>query len=518
MNDISVINRIAVGDIVRRSASRHPNKIAIIDGETRMTFSRLDEAANQFAHYLLKKGFEKGDRIVTISANSWQLIVAILGIQKAGLVWVPINPAVSLKEKNFIISDVKAKLILVDKDFIQQADVMKKSCPNILYMRSQSSDQSSFEALLHGEDTSEPEVHIQDRDLAQIMYTSGTTGSPRGVAIPHVAVFISSLGNIVEMMIKKDDIVAVILPIFHCALHSVVMSFIHIGGTMVVFRQFEPASYLEAVKKEKITIMIGLPMMYRALLHVPTRTKKDTESLRYCVYAMAPMDEKTLKSGIEEFEAKFCLATGQTEMYPATVIFGPEYQLSKFGSYWGIPSLINDTAIMGEDGHILDKGEVGEIVHRGPNVMACYYNRPDETEQSRLYGWHHTGDLGYFDEDGLLVFVDRKKDMIKTGGENVASILVEQTLLLHEKIENAVVVGLPHAHWIEAITAFVIPKEGVNVTKNEIVTHCKEHLSAFQVPKEVIFVDKLPITATGKIRKNILREQYKTYYTEQTIT
>lgn len=129
MNDISVINRIAVGDIVRRSASRHPNKIAIIDGETRMTFSRLDEAANQFAHYLLKKGFEKGDRIVTISANSWQLIVAILGIQKAGLVWVPINPAVSLKEKNFIISDVKAKLIMVDKDFIQQADVMKKAVP-----------------------------------------------------------------------------------------------------------------------------------------------------------------------------------------------------------------------------------------------------------------------------------------------------------------------------------------------------------------------------------------------------
>lgn len=172
-------------------------------------------------------------------------------------------------------------------------------------------------------------------------------------------------------------------------------------------------------------------------------------------------------------------------MYPATMLFKPEQQLKRFGSYWGTTAILNDTAVMDDDGNILTKGQLGEIVHRGPNVMNGYLDNNEATKETRLFGWHHTGDLGYWDDDGQMVFVDRKKDMIKTGGENVASIKIEQTLLNYEKIENVVVVGLPHERWIEAVTAFVCPKDGSDVTEEEIIVYCKQHLGGFQVPKKL---------------------------------
>jgi len=255
-----------------------------------------------------------------------------------------------------------------------------------------------------------------------------------------------------------------------------------------------------------------LPMMYKAILHHPKRKDYDLSSLRTCLYAMAPMDRSTLEMLIEELGGEFALGTGQTEIYPATMVFKPEEQLRRFGSYWGTSSLINDTAVMDEKGNILSKGQIGEIVHRGPNVMIGYLNNEQATEESQKFGWHHTGDLGYWDEDGQLVFVDRKKDMIKTGGENVASIQVEQVLLMHSKVVNAVVVGLPHERWSEAVTAFVVPKPDVEISEEEILEHCKQHLGTFQVPKSVIFFEQLPMTSTGKIQKHILRKQYHDFY------
>lgn len=513
MEKISIVNRIAIGDIVRRTANRLPHKEAIIDGDKRITYQELELITNRFANYLLASGFKKGDTVATICANSWQFIVAIFGIQKAGLICVPINPMVSINEKNHILSEVKAKLVICDKEFLHEKESILKLCPKVLVTREENDRlEDRFESTLNYGDSSVPNAHIEDRDTAQIMYTSGTTGVSKGVVISHLSVYISSLANIIEVGIKQDEVGTVMLPIFHCAQHTVVVSFLHLGATLVVIRAFEPTTLLATIRNERVTWMLALPMMYRALLAIPTRTKSDTKSLRSCVYAMAPMDEATLKRGMEEFGAEFSLGTGQTEMYPVTVNFKPEYQLQKKGSYWGTSSLMNDTAIMDENGQLLKQGEVGEIVHRGPNVMSCYYNRPEETEISRLFDWHHTGDLGYFDEDGLLVFVDRKKDMIKTGGENVASILVEQTILFYEKVANAVVIGLPHEHWIEAITAFVVLKPGSEASEEDIIAHCKKHLSGFQVPKEVVIVDELPMTATGKIQKHALRKRYETFY------
>ncbi|PLR91603.1 class I adenylate-forming enzyme family protein [Bacillus sp. T33-2] len=513
MEPVTMINRVAIGDIIRRTASRLPEKTALVDRDKRLTYRELNEESNRFANYLIGLGFQKGETVATICANSWQFVTAIFGIAKAGLVWVPINPGVSFNEKAYILSEVRARMLICDQLFVQdKKEELSTMCPELLVIGQTAVEAEQFEFALKMGDTREPEVEVGDRDIAQIMFTSGTTGTPKGVIVSHLSVFIASLANVIEANMRKEDVATAIMPIFHCAQHTLVTSFFHLGATLVIIPAFEPESLLKTIESEKVTWMFALPIMYRAILFHPKLKQFDTSSLRYCLYAMAPMDSKTLERGIEEFGAEFALGTGQTEMYPATLVFKPEYQLSKKGPYWGVPSLINDTAVMDVEGNLLGPGMVGEIVHRGPNVMSGYLNNDEETERSRQFGWHHTGDLGHWDEDGLLVFVDRKKDMIKTGGENVASILVEQTLLSHEKVANAVVVGLPHERWTEAVTAFVVPKPEMDVTKEEIITYCKEHLGSFQVPKEVVFMEQLPMTTTGKIQKHVIREKYSGLY------
>jgi long-chain acyl-CoA synthetase len=512
MYDVFIVNRVAIGDILRRSASRYPDKTAFVQQDQRWTFREFDHLCNQFANFLLSSGLKKGDTIATICTNSFEFAVTIYGIAKAGLIWVPINPGVSFDEKKYIFHQVNPKLIIGDRILLQGQLEEYKTFARVIML---DGEFETFYSLFKDQPIEEPSTDIYDRDVAQIMFTSGTTGNPKGVLISHLAVYIASLGNIIELNLKPYDVATVLMPLFHCAQHTMTTSFLHIGATSVIFNKFDPEELMQKIEKEKITWTFMLPMMYKAILHHPKRKDYNLSSLCTCLYAMAPMDRATLEKLIKELDANFALGTGQTEIYPATMMFKPEEQLRRFGSYWGVSSLINDTAVMDEEGNILPKGQIGEIVHRGPNVMIGYLNNEQATQESRKFGWHHTGDLGYWDEDGQLVFVDRKKDIIKTGGENVASIKVEQVLLMHDKVANAVVVGLPHERWTEAVTAFVVPKPDVEISEEEIVAHCKQHLGTFQVPKSVIFLEQLPMTTTGKIQKHVLRKQYHNFYSKQ---
>jgi long-chain acyl-CoA synthetase len=509
----NVINRVAIGDIVRRNAARFPEKVALLDGQKEITYQELDEMTNQFANYLLSIGLKKGDTIATICGNSWEYVVVFNGIAKAGLIWVPMNPGISVNEKLYILNQIEAKLILADAPLIQNdLAELRKVCTNIISVRGNLGDTNTFLLALDAQSKREPEVDIQDRDVAQIMFTSGTTGKPKGVMTSHMAVYIASLGNIIESNFGEDEIILTMMPLFHCAQHTFTMSALHRGAKSVIISGFEPEILMKTIDEQKISNMFALPMMYKMILDHPNRSKYDLSSLKRCTYAMAPMDKRSLERCINEICSEFALGTGQTEMYPSTMVFRPEEQLRRFGSYWGTSSLINDTAIMDDNGHILPKGEVGEIVHRGPNVMNGYFKNEEETKRSREFGWHHTGDLGYWDKDGQLVFVDRKKDIIKTGGENVASIMVEGALLMHESVANAVAVGLPHERWAEAVTAFIVLKPGTTCTEEDIIRHCKEQLGGFQVPKSVVFLEQLPMTATGKIQKHHLRTKFQDHY------
>ena len=324
----------------------------------------------------------------------------------------------------------------------------------------------------------------------------------------------AAMNNAIEFGLWRDAICNATLPLFHCAQHTLVCGLLAAGGTVIVTKSFDPGQMLEIIERERLTFFMGLPLMHQALLEHPSRPGRDLSSLRMCMYAMAPMPETLLRRLVTEICPNYMLGTGQTEMYPLTVAFRPDEQLRRFGSYWGVSAMINDTAVMDDAGTLLGEGEVGEIVHRGPNVMEGYFKNPEATAEARAHGWHHTGDLGMW-VDGQLMFKDRKKDMIKTGGENVPSIKVEAVLLRHPAVANAAAVGLPHARWIEAVTAVVVRRPGAEVTEEELLQHCRKHLGGFEVPKAVVFVDALPMTSTGKIQKHPLREQLQDLYADR---
>lgn len=496
------LGRLALGDLLRRSARRFPEKVAVATPSREITYGQLDELANRCAHALLEQGAKRGDRIATVCANSIDFIITIFGIHKAGLVWAPINPSLSDDDKAYILDHTQAAIIIADNPLddyllgsIQQNPIVLTLGPD-------------FDTLLAAAPGDEPHLSIGERDLVMIMYTSGTTSRPKGVMHCNLAVYATIMCNIGEWMVTRDDRILIVLPLFHVSAHCLLTTFLSAGATVVLHNGFDPGRVLPAMEEHKISFFVGLPMMYAAMMEHPVRSKTDVSSLRYCIYAMAPMPGPLLRRLLDEFCPTFVLSSGQTEMYPSTMMLRPEQQLLKEGNYWGEPSIVNDVAIMDDDGTLLPRGQIGEIVHRGPNVMLGYYKDAQATAHSRRFGWHHTGDLGVIDEDGQMLFVDRLKDMIKSGGENVASVKVEQVLLQYPFVQNAAVIGVPHPRWQEAVVAVVMLKPGSSAEAAEILNHCRGTLAPHEVPKAVEFVDDLPLTATSKLRKVELRDRF----------
>jgi acyl-CoA synthetase (AMP-forming)/AMP-acid ligase II len=303
------------------------------------------------------------------------------------------------------------------------------------------------------------------------------------------------------------------MPMFHTAqLNAFCTPAVLVGAAIHVHRGFDPERFLGAIESERITQVFGLPMMYRAALEHPSFAGRDLSSLERAVYAMAPMPEAQIKACLDGFGCDFALLFGQTEMSPVTTFFRPEHQLSHVGAV-GTPLTGVQVGIMDGDGRLLPRGEQGEIVYRGPSTMQGYLRDPDATATAFAHGWFHSGDVGRFGEDGVLWFADRSKDVIKTGGENVASIEVERAVYDAEpKVAEVVVVGLPHERWSEAITAVVVPKPGETIDADALRAALKERLDGYKVPKSVIVVDELPRTSTGKIRKNVVRDDHADHY------
>lgn len=514
------IRRTALGDVIHRSARRFGARTALIDGDRRLSYAELDAASNRFAHHLLGCGLRSGDRVGMLCVNSIDMVVAALGIHKAGLVWVPINHALAPEPIDYILEHAGIGHLVLDAAFHARPDIAallsaRGITPVLAAPIGEPTPaglQTVAAACATGPDTL-PDVDIDDDQLAFVMYTSGTTGRQKGVMHSHASGHAALMSNAIEYGISpRGDVWSGVLPMFHIGQYSILMSVLLAGGTQLIQRGFDPAAMLEAIERHRITKIAGLPMMYAAMLAHPSRPQRDLSSLALCIYAMAPMSRTLLLQLIDEFCPNFALVSGQTEVYTGATIFEPQEQKRRFGAYWGVATVVDEVAVMAEDGRLLGPNEIGEIVFRGPNVMLGYYKDPEATAAAQRHGWHHTGDLGMFDADGQLLFLDRLKDMIKTGGENVPSIKVEEVLLRHPAVLNAAAVGLPHERWGEAITAFVTLKPGMRVDPEEIVAHCKAHLGGFEVPKGVLVLDALPLTSTGKVQKFELRKAHLEHY------
>ena len=510
------IGRVAIGDLLKRAAARFPDRIAVTDGERRVTFTELERAANRFANHLVARGLKPGQKISTICNNSIEFVKALFGIHRAGLVWVPINTMLGPADMDYILDHAEVRFALIDDNLHAQADrraaLQKRGIELIavdLTGTAAAQRLENFNDLLKGQSELEPEIDFDDRDLAMIIYTSGTTSRPKGAMHCHLAVVMAVMSNAIEMHLDRNDGVTGQFPLFHCAGHVLLLSYLSVGGRMALMRGFDPLVCMEAIVRDKLTVFVGLSLMYQAILDHPRRKEFDLSGLKTCIYTMAPMGRPLLERAMADMCPNFVLTSGQTEMYPATTMSQPDRQLKRFGNYWGESLIVNETAIMDDDGNLLPRGQAGELVHRGPNVMMGYYKDPKATEEARKFGWHHTGDLALIDEHGEVLFLDRKKDMIKSGGENVASVKIEEALLAHPAVQNAAVVGLPHPQWGERPLLIVALREGKEGDKADILRHLGKHLAKWQLPDDVVFVTEIPHTATGKILKTRLREMFK---------
>ncbi|MGJ4993291.1 AMP-binding protein [Bradyrhizobium sp. HKCCYLS3077] len=512
------IGRVAIGDLLKRAARRFPDRVAITDGGRQVTFAELERDANRFANTLAAKGLKPGEKISTVCNNSIDFVKALFGIHRAGLVWVPINTMLGPADMDYILGHAEVRFALIDDNLHAQPErraALEKRGVELVAVdltgTAKAAGLASFNELIQGQSEIEPEIEINDRDLAMIIYTSGTTSRPKGAMHCHLAVVMAVMSNCIEMQLSRDDGITGQFPLFHCAGHVLLLSYLSVGGRMALMRGFDPVACMEAIVRDRLTVFVGLPLMYQAILDHPRRKEFDLSHLRTCLYTMAPMSRPLLERAIKELCPNFVLTSGQTEMYPATTMSRPEVQLNRFGNYWGESLFVNETAIMDDAGNLLPPGEIGELVHRGPNVMMGYYKDPNSTAEARKFGWHHTGDLAVIDQ-GEVLFLDRKKDMIKSGGENVASVKIEETLLAHPAVQNAAVVGLPHPQWGEAVSAFVKLKPGAQASEAELLEHCRKSLGGFQVPKLVRVLDEMPMTATGKLRKVELRQAYGEHF------
>ena len=503
------IRRVALGDLLHRSARKHGARTAVVDGGQRIGYAELDARSSRFGHWLLER-LGAGRQVGMLCNNSIDMVVATNGIHKAGQVWVPVNIRLDAASIAYILKHAEVSAVVVDEALLAQpelAQVLRAlGVPLIVTLASGDVEGTTLAAAESGQPDGLPEVDIAPEQPALLMYTSGTTGQPKGVLHSHLSVTAAVLGNMAEFAYTEQDVVSGWLPLFHCAQHTLAATACAAGACLVLARAFVPAEIAQLMLAEGVTVFVGLPMMYAALLADPA-FKPST--VRQCVYAMAPIPAPLIAQIAARMSEDILLATGQTEIYPATMSFRPLRHPGRDANYWGQSLVTCETAVMDDQGRLLGAGEGGEILHRGPNVMLGYFKDPQATAEAQKFGWHHTGDLGMWDEGGQMLFLDRKKDMIKTGGENVASVKVEAAILAHPEVAGVGVLGLPHPRWSEAVCAFVVRKPGATLDEAALLAHCQQRLGAFEVPKLVHFVDALPATATGKVQKHLLRRQFE---------
>lgn len=508
-----------IGDMPVRNANKFPAKIAIVSEEATLTFKTLNERVNCLANALLKKGLNNGDRIGVLIHNCHQFIEIYFAAAKTGGIFCPYNNHLKKSELRDILDYSTPKFLFLDTDYGELVESLRPELGSvdsyICLQKPQWPSMESYEAILSESDAKEPGVHINEDDAMSMFFTAGTTGRPKGALRTNRHLIMNAITGVIELKVDYDEKAVITFPMYHVSCEDNIGRHSFMPNTIFIRREggFNPADLLSFIEKERITRCQMVPTMIHTLLQIPDIGRFDLSSLRLILYAGAPMPVELLKRALQVFPCNFVQMYGQTESGPITTMLKPEDHIMD-GSEKKVQRLASagkvvidyEIRIVNDRGEDVQVGEVGELIGRSEAMMKGYWQLPEETEKKLKDGWLYTGDLGKLDEDGYVYIVERKNDMIISGGVNIYPREIEEVLYRHPAVSEASVIGVPDEHWGEVAKAVIVLKEGAAATGDEIIKFCGEHLASFKKPKSVEFWKELPKSPQGKILKKAIRE------------
>jgi fatty-acyl-CoA synthase len=510
------IHRQSLGDLLRRTAARMPDKVAIRCGTTAWTYAEFDRLCTRLAAGFSAHGVGLGDRVAVLARNSHAFAAVRFAIARLGAVLVPINFMLNGAEIAYILRHAGVKLLCVDTALAptaQQAAELGTVVEQFVWLPSEEPTAApegwtTFDDLLRV-DAPLPQPQFDGRHVAQIIYTSGTESLPKGAVLSHDALIWQYVTCLVDAEIAADDRILHALPLYHCAqLDAFLGPGVYVGATNVITAHPTPEHILPLIEQHNINSFFSPPTVWISLMRSPLFDSSSVSSLRKGYYGASIMPRETLREIATRFHGlRLWNLYGQTEIAPVATILKPEQHAGNPGSA-GIPGLNVETCVVDDACNPVPAGQIGEIVHRSPQLISEYYGDPERTAAAFAGGWFHSGDLGVIDENGFLSVVDRKKDVIKTGGENVASREVEEVIYRLPAVSEVAVFGVPHERWVEAIIAVILVRSGHAAAEQEVIEHCRVNMAHFKVPKRVLFAESLPKSPSGKILKRELRLRY----------
>lgn len=496
-----------VGQILERRANLTPNKVGWVnwDEDERYRYAELDRRANKAVNYLQGEyGIGKGDRVSVLALNGLHYSDLFFGLGKIGAIIAPLNWRLAEPELEYILGDCQPELVIYDNESSEGTEELKENYPQANWIHLEKYEKELQAASAERPGTSET---IKKEDPHAILYTSGTTGRPKGAILPHRMILWNSVNTVMSWGLNEKDIAPVVTPQFHTGgLNTVLTPMYHIGGRVVVTKDFDPEDSLRMLERESATVVFMVPVMFQMMSETELFPKTDLSSIRFLISGGAPAPEP-LKETYRDRGIVFKEGYGLTEVGNNCFSQTPAESRQKEGSV-GKPVIHENAMIADEDGNEVESGRIGELLLSGPHVFSGYWNKPEETEEAFTEDWFHTGDLARMDEEGYFYIEGRKKDMIISGGENIYLAEVERALKEHPKVADAALIGVPDEKWGEVGHAIVVAAEEVEVREKELNEHCKNQLASYKVPKSFEFAKSLPRNSYGKLQRDKVEEQF----------
>lgn len=501
-----------VGNWIHKRRVKSKGHTALIHGDYEMDYSRLAERIDRLSNALVERGVGRGTRVAFLGGNHPAFLETMFACGQLGAVFVPLNIRLAPAELNYALNDSGSEILVSLESLGEQAalSLAGSGVREHLAAANVPEQESTYEKALGQAAATHPDVAVSLEDPAIILYTSGTTGAPKGAVLTHGNMTWNSINVLVDYDVTSESVSLLIAPLFHTAsLGMGALPMLLKGATLVLQERFEPSAVLATIEKHRVTSLSGVPTTFQLLAEDPAWEKTDISSLRMLTCGGSAVPLRVL----EAYEARglgFSGGYGMTETSPGATSLRAEHTRAKMGSA-GLPHFFTDVRIADSLGNELAAGEVGEILISGPNVISEYWQLPEASAASyQDGGWFRSGDMGYVDDEGFLFISDRLKDMIISGGENIYPAEVEQAIMELPDVESVAVIGVSDEKWGEVPRAVLVLKEGASLSAEQLMSHLDGRLARYKIPRTAVFVEELPRTASGKIRKAELRRQYGT--------